>query len=82
MSSRNPMVTLGRISLTLLLIHVPIFRRLSRLPFIDIWRNLDANTSLVVVFAFFFLALVAAWFWQRVNYRYGAEWWFRKLSGG
>ena len=82
MSSRNPMVTLGRISLTLLLIHVPLFRRLSRLPFIDIWRNLDANVSLVVVFAFFFLALVGAWFWQRVGYRYGAEWWFRKLSGG
>ncbi len=82
MSARNPMVTLGRISLTLLLIHVPLFRRISRHESIDIFRNLDADTSLLVVFAFFFLALVAAWFWERVGYRFGAEWWFRKLSGG
>lgn len=82
MSGRNPMVTLGRISLTLLLLHVPLFRRISRLESIDIFRNLDANVSLAVVFVFFFLALVAAWFWERVNYRYGAEWLFRKLSGG
>ena len=82
MSSRNPMVTLGRISLTLLLLHVPLFRRISRLESIDIFRNLDSNMSLFTVFAFFFLALVGAWFWQRINYRYGAEWLFRKLSGG
>jgi len=82
MRKRNPMVTLGRISLTLLLIHVPIFRRVTRLESIDWFHGLDADTSLLVVFAFFFLALVAAWFWERVNYRYGAEWIFRKVSGG
>ncbi len=82
MSARNPMVTLGRISLTLLMLHVPLFRRLSRIPGIDLWHGLGANASLALVFGFFFLALVGAWFWQRVNYRYGAEWLFRKLSGG
>lgn len=78
-SPRNPMVTLGRISLTLLMIHVPLFRDLSR-P-IGLWHGLGANAALAVVFSFFFLALVAAWFWQRIDYRYGAEWLFRKLSG-
>lgn len=82
MSSRNPMVTLGRISLTLLLLHVPLFRRISRIEGLDLWHGLGANMSLLIVFAFFFLALVVAWFWQRVNYRFGAEWLFRKLSGG
>lgn len=80
MSARNPMVTLGRISLTLLMIHVPLFRDLSR-P-IGLWHGLGANEALAVVFGFFFLALVGAWFWERVQYRYGAEWLFRKLSGG
>lgn len=78
-SPRNPMVTLGRISLTLLMLHVPLFRDLSR-P-IGLWHGLDANMSLLTVFAFFFAALVGAWFWQRVGYRFGAEWLFRKLAG-
>ncbi len=78
-SPRNPMVTLGRISLTLLMIHVPLFRDLSR-P-IGLWRGLDSNLALLTVFGFFFVALVGAWFWQRVGYRFGAEWLFRKLSG-
>ncbi len=80
MRPNGRLVTLGRISLTLLMIHVPLFRDLSR-P-IGLWHGLEANLALLVVFSFFFTALLAAGFWQRVNYRFGAEWLFRKLSGG
>lgn len=74
----NPMVTLGRISLTLLMIHVPLFRDLSR-P-IGLWRGLNSTWALTTVFGFFTAALVVAWFWQRIDYRYGAEWVLRKLG--
>jgi uncharacterized membrane protein len=78
-AEHSPLVTLGRASLTLLMLHVVLFRELSR-P-IDWWRNLPANTTLAVIFAFVLLAAVATRLWQRVGYRGGAEWLLRKLAG-
>lgn len=78
-SAAHPMVTLGRISLTLLMLHVVVFRELSR-P-VDLWRGLSAPTTLVVVFAFLALATIASRVWMRVDYRGGAEWLLRKLAG-
>lgn len=75
----NPLVTLGRASLTLLMLHVVLFRELSR-P-IHWWRNLAAETTLAVIFAFVLLAAVVTRLWQRVAYRGGAEWLLRKLAG-
>jgi uncharacterized membrane protein len=75
----NPMVTLGRISLTLLMIHVPLFRDLSR-P-VHVWHGLSSTMSLLLVFGFFTVALLAAVVWKRVDYRFGAEWLLRKIAG-
>lgn len=75
----NPLVTLGRASLTLLMLHVVLFREASR-P-IDWWRNLPANTTLLVIFTFVIAAAVGTRLWQRVGYRGGAEWLLRKLAG-
>jgi hypothetical protein len=79
LSDNNPMVTLGRASLTLLMIHVPLFRDLSR-P-IGLWRGLSAEMALVTIFVFFGLAAVLTRIWQRAGYKYGAEWALRKLAG-
>jgi uncharacterized membrane protein len=79
LAEAHPLVTLGRASLTLLMLHVVLFRELSR-P-IDWWRNLPANTTLVVIFAFVGLCALATRRWQRVGYRGGAEWLLRKLAG-
>ena len=79
LSPVNPMVTLGRISLTLLMIHVPLFRDLSR-P-VGVWHGLSSTMSLVVVFGFFTVALLAAVVWKRVDYKFGAEWLLRKIAG-
>jgi uncharacterized membrane protein len=77
--STNAMVTLGRISLTLLMIHVPLFRDISR-P-LGLWRGLGPGLALAVVFGFFAVALLASVAWKRINYRYGAEWLLRRLAG-
>lgn len=79
--ARHPLVTLGRASLTLLMLHVPLFREWTRVPAIDWWRALSAGTTLVVVFGFLALAIVVTRAWQRVEYRFGAEWVLRKLGG-
>ncbi|PRP98504.1 Acyltransferase family protein [Enhygromyxa salina] len=74
----NPLVTLGRASLTLLILHVWLFREATR-P-IGVWQALDANTAMAVLLSFVAFATLASWLWQRVGYRYGAEWLLRKLA--
>lgn len=80
MSDRNVLVTLGRASLTLLLVHVWLFREATRLPGIEMWQALSASGALAVLFTFVAVAAVASWAWQRVDYRFGAEWLLRKLA--
>ena len=79
LSPSHPMVTLGRISLTLLMLHVVVFRELSR-P-VDLWRGLSAPATLAVVFGFLAVATIVSRLWMRVDYRGGAEWLLRKLAG-
>ncbi|MBK6923662.1 MAG: DUF418 domain-containing transporter [Deltaproteobacteria bacterium] len=79
LSERNPMVVLGRASLTLLLVHVPLFREATR-P-LHYWQALPAGVVLLVIAAFLLLSTVLARQWQRVGYRGGAEWLLRRLGG-
>jgi uncharacterized membrane protein len=79
LSDTHPLVVLGRASLTLLLLHVPLFREATR-P-LGYWQALEAGTVLAIIFAFLAFAVIAARLWQRVGYRGGAEWLLRKLGG-
>lgn len=81
LSPRHPLVTLGRSSLTLLMLHVPIFRDLSRLSWFGWWRALSAEQALAVVGGVLLIATALSWLWSRVDYRYGAEWALRKIAG-
>jgi fucose 4-O-acetylase-like acetyltransferase len=76
---RHPLVCLGRASLTLLLLHVWLFREVSR-P-LGLWQANDAPTALAILLGFVVVATVAARAWARIDYRYGAEWCLRRLAG-
>lgn len=78
LSERNPIVTLGRASLTLLILHVWLFREVTR-P-LGLWQSLDVEPALTVLIGFVLIATLAAWLWQRIDYRFGAEWLLRKLA--
>jgi uncharacterized membrane protein len=80
MSDQNPLVTLGRASLTLLIVHVWLFREATRLPGIEIWQALGVREALAVLFGFVGIATIGSWLWQRIDYRFGAEWLLRKLA--
>jgi uncharacterized membrane protein len=75
---RGFLVTLGRASLSLLLVHVVMFRELTR-P-LDLWQTLSPGLALIIMLAFVALAGLAARSWQRIDYRGGAEWWLRKIA--
>ncbi len=79
LSGRNPLVALGRISLTLLLVHVPLFREATR-P-IGWWQALGAGQALLTIAIFVVVCVVIARVWERFGYRFGAEWLLRKLAG-
>ena len=66
------------VQLTLLILHVWLFREATR-P-IGVWQALEVGPATAVLFGFVVIAAVASWQWQRVDYRYGAEWLLRKLA--
>jgi hypothetical protein len=70
---------LGRASLTLLLVHVPLFREATR-P-VGLWRALPASVVLAIIAGTIVLAALLVRRWQRVGLRYGAEWWLRRAAG-
>ncbi|MFO7563306.1 MAG: DUF418 domain-containing transporter [Enhygromyxa sp.] len=78
LSENNLLVTLGRASLTLLLVHVWLFREATR-P-IGVWQALGVVESLAVLSVFVVAAAIGSRFWQQIGYRYGAEWLLRKLA--
>lgn len=72
------LVTLGRISLTVFIVHAPLFRELSR-P-IGWWSSLSPGPTLLVIAAFTVVCLVLSRWWSRYDYRFGAEWLMRRLA--
>lgn len=77
-SSRGFMVALGRASLTLLLLHVVLFREVSR-P-LGLWQALSPGVALSIMIGFVIVAGLAARQWQRIGYRGGAEWVLRRVA--
>lgn len=73
------LVGLGRSSLTLLLVHVVVFREWTR-P-IGAWQAYGPTTTLVIVGAWLGLCAVLARAWGRMDYKYGAEWLLRRMGG-
>jgi len=78
LAADHPLVTLGRISLTVFILHAPLFRELSR-P-LGIWSALGPAPTLLVIAVFTALCVVGSRWWSRHGYRWGAEWWMRKLA--
>lgn len=73
------LVCLGRASLTLLIVHVVLFREISRL--FGAWQAFDWPVALTVIAVWIVLCALLARAWQRVDYRLGAEWLLRRIGG-
>lgn len=77
-NERHPLVTMGRASLTLLIVHVVAFREGAHA--FGFWRLLSAAQAAIVLFVVFVAASWVTRAWARRGYRYGAEWWLRTLT--
>jgi uncharacterized protein len=70
---------LGRASLTLLIAHIVVFRELSiRLGF---YRKLDTAPALIALISIILFFMLLSFLWRRIDFKYGAEWVMRKISG-
>jgi uncharacterized membrane protein len=78
-TSDNVLVCLGRSSMTILLVHIIVVRESAvRLGF---WRSFSIEeTALITALIVIFFA-AAARLWRKVDYRFGAEWTLRAISG-
>jgi uncharacterized membrane protein len=76
--SSNPLVTLGRTSLTLFFVHIWLFRELSR-P-LGLWSELSPAMCLVYIFGFTAFWIAFTRWWARYDYRFGAEWLLRVIA--
>lgn len=76
----HALATLGRVSLTVFMLHAPLFRELSR-P-VGLWSALDPIATLGVVALLTVVCLWSARRWARVDFRWGAEWWLRRVADG
>ena len=75
----NALVCLGRASLTILIVHVAVIRESA--VYFQFWRRLSLTGTVVGTATILITFTLAAMFWRKVNFKYGAEWLLRKVAG-
>ena len=74
----NFLVVLGRSSLTILFVHIFLFREMTRR--VDLWKYFSSGMTLAVIAAVVCLFALLALLWKRAGYRYGFEWLMRRFD--
>ncbi len=78
LGSGHLMVCLGRSSLTLLLVHVWLFREVR--PF-GLWKAFSPGDVAWMLTVVLVVVTLLSRQWKRIDYRYGAEWLLRVVGG-
>ena len=79
LTESHALVATGRVSLTVFLLHIPLFREVS--VWVGLRQSLSASADLAVVAIVLVAIVAAARWWQRVGFRFGAEWLLRRVAG-
>jgi len=72
------LTALGRASLTILIVHVVLFRE--SLPLLGLFHRLSPAATVLASLAVLLGFSLAALAWRKVGFKYGAEWLLRRLS--
>ncbi len=78
-SSSNPIVCLGRTSLTLLFLHVIIFRELGQ--YIHLWKAFSTEITLLIIFGVIIVTAQLTVLWRKTDFFLSMEWILRKIAG-
>lgn len=72
------LVCLGRVSLTFLIVHVSVIKESAF--YFGFWKTLSESSAIVVTLAILVFFSLTAKLWQRHHYKYGFEWFLRRVS--
>lgn len=70
-------VLLGRVSLTIFIIHIAVIRNVMIVS--GLWQSFSAPVTLLLQAAVIAVIMFLVHFWNRVEFRYGFEWIMRKI---
>lgn len=76
--AHGALTALGRASLTILIVHVALFRE--SLPLLGLFHRLPGAASVLATLAVLLGFTLAAMAWRKIGYKYGAEWLLRRWS--
>jgi hypothetical protein len=75
----NPLVCLGRSSLTILIAHIFLIRELSH--HLGFWKIFSTEITLFIILIILCAFSFLSYRWYNIKFRYGAEWLLRRTSG-
>ncbi len=73
-----PLITLGRASITILIVHTALFNEFSRI--VGLYKKFDPTITFIIITVFIILCGLAVTFWREKNYIYGFEWLLRRTE--
>ncbi|MBI5551702.1 MAG: DUF418 domain-containing transporter [Desulfobacterales bacterium] len=76
--ANGALTALGRASLTILIVHVALFRE--SLPLLGLFHRLSPTATVLATLAVLLGFTLAALAWRKTGFKYGAEWVLRRLS--
>jgi uncharacterized membrane protein len=76
--ANGALTALGRASLTILIVHVALFRE--SLPLLGLFHRLSAGATVLATLAVLLGFTLAVLAWRKIGFKYGAEWVLRRLS--
>jgi len=75
---KNVLVSLGRSSLSILFIHVVLFKEIAMR--FDFYRKLPEAEGMALVLLIIFIFMILSALWQKIDFRYGLEWSLRRFN--
>ncbi len=77
-SENNLLVYTGRLSLTILFVHIIGVREMAHI--FGFWRTYSNRTVSFLIILFLIVILITAWLWQKKSYKFSLEWLMRVVS--
>jgi len=74
----NFLVRFGRGSLSILIVHIVIFKEI--FIRIGLWQSFSTGLTLLFLFSVIISFSILLFFWEKINYKYGAEYIIRKFD--
>ena len=78
LSENNIIVLLGRVSLSVFILHIVIIRNFMVLS--GLWQSFSAPVTVLLQLSVIAIIMLTVYFWKRIDFRYGPAWLLRQVK--